>query len=424
MAGRIIHAAGGRIAVVAMLLLSGCWLQVGADAGHTRFNWVENGLNRENVDTLEVAWVRFLEGSQSEAIVSGGRVFVTNTDSGSEAASVMAFDAATGATVWERPLAARPPGAELVTVAAAPVAFVGDELWTGHSVIAWWWDGSEQCVFESDVLDPATGGRLSGTTGAPTSAAVSSGAVVARTLVNGQPDCSPPQERVLDVSRQQPDGSVVSWQSAIPVDTTRAEGPMLTGGQVVVIGEPETTVHSFAVDGCGAATCRATWTSTLDAPVGLISVPVAGSAGPIFVLAGQHLLALDRATGDELWRAPLGASGAGLALAEGTVYVTAGINDSQLQAFDADGCGAATCEPLWMASIGDQTGSDPVVGGGVVYVQAGSNLRAFDADGCGDVTCSPLVDILVLPSASLSLAGGRLFVSGGGIVAALEPATE
>jgi glucose dehydrogenase len=105
MAGRTIQVVGGRIAVVAMLLLSGCWLQVGADAGHTRYNSIESGLNRENVATLHVAWQRFLEGHSpnalSEPIVSGDRVFVTYVDTLQEA-GVMAFDTATGATAWEQ----------------------------------------------------------------------------------------------------------------------------------------------------------------------------------------------------------------------------------------------------------------------------------------------------------------------------------
>jgi outer membrane protein assembly factor BamB len=426
MAGQMMQAVAARVVLVALLLLSGCWLQVGGGPGHTRFNWIESGLTRENVDTLHMVWSESIQGNQSEAIVSGGRVFITSTPS-QEEARVRAFDAATGATVWDQLLVGRPSGAELVSVAGAPVAFVGEELWTGHSLDAYWWDGREECAFTSDVLDPATGERLRGTSGFP-SAAVSSGAIVTRTLRGADSTgCTPSGGPVLEVSRREPDGSFTTWRSTTAVGTLSNEGPTLTGDKVVVLGDA-TTIHAFAVDGCGALTCAPTWTASLDAPVSVLAVPVADATGPIFVLSGNNLVALDRGTGVELWRAPLSGLGADLALANGTVYATSidwgepePQQRSQLQAFEADGCGVAACEPLWAASLGDQTGTSPTVGGGVVYVVGGGYVRAFDADGCGAATCSSLVSVFVLSGGSLSLAQGRLFVAGSGRLTALEP---
>jgi outer membrane protein assembly factor BamB len=427
MAGRTfqaIQAIGARVALVASLLMSGCWLQVGLDAGHTRFNWTENGLTRDNVDTLVIDWEAGVPGLYlSEPIVSGGRVFLTYTTA--EEARVRAFDLATGATLWDQLLVQapfsgpRPPG----PIGGAPVAFVGDELWTGHFFVEL--GGARRCAYVSDILDPATGARLGGSEGFP-SAAVSWGPIVARNVTNaGSTGCTGPESHVLEVSRRQPDGSVTSWRSATAVDVARTEGPTLAGDEVVIaLGAPTTgfsdTVHGFAVDGCGTPTCMPVWTVTLDAPVSFV-MPVAGAAGPIFVLSGQNLVALDRGSGAELWRAPLGGLGAELALANGTVYATTARGHSQLLAFDAEGCDAPSCDPLWTASLGGETGTSPTVGGGVVWV-ASDSLRAFDAAGCGADTCAPLASRgFGVSFGQVSLAQGRVFVTSVRGLAALAP---
>ena len=70
------------------------------------------------------------------------------------------------------------------------------------------------------------------------------------------------------------------------------------------------------------------------------------------------------------------------------VYIVS--NDGKLQAFNAAGCGRATCTPLWTGSIGGTSGDGaPAVANGVVYVTSGSRLFAFPAGGCGRATCSP-----------------------------------
>jgi outer membrane protein assembly factor BamB len=72
----------------------------------------------------------------------------------------------------------------------------------------------------------------------------------------------------------------------------------------------------------------------------------------------------------------------------GTVYVGA-------DAFDASGCGAPTCSPIWSAVVGGPAGSvahaSPAVAEGVLYLgSSDENLYAFDASGCGAPTCAPL----------------------------------
>ena len=76
-------------------------------------------------------------------------------------------------------------------------------------------------------------------------------------------------------------------------------------------------------------------------------------------------------------------------VAGGVVYV--GSFGHKLFAFDASGCGAKKCQPLWTAATGGSIESTPTVSDGVVYVGSDDGkLYAFDAAGCGAETCKPL----------------------------------
>ena len=85
-------------------------------------------------------------------------------------------------------------------------------------------------------------------------------------------------------------------------------------------------------------------------------------------------------SGTPLWT---GATAAGIsksspAVVNGVVYVAA--EDNKLYAFKAAGCGTKTCQPLWTATIGNNSNADqssPTVANGVVYVASGSTLDAF-----------------------------------------------
>jgi hypothetical protein len=174
--------------------------------------------------------------------------------------------------------------------------------------------------------------------------------------------------------------------------------------------------------------------------------------------------ATDVTTGAELWTASPGdhtslLGGFMPTVADGRVLVTQG---SRLHAYAADGCGAATCAPLWSVDLGALVDTPPpvagnqgqafvlldtdvggnlttelvavsgddgavlwrtdlgvpdggmdgrpwiAVGGDVVYVTSPDNrLRAFAADGCGMPSCEPLW------SASISDVPGPPVVAGG-----------
>ena len=63
---------------------------------------------------------------------------------------------------------------------------------------------------------------------------------------------------------------------------------------------------------------------------------------------------------------------------------------SGLSAFDADGCGAKTCAPLWEAVDKNLFfyGS-PAVANGLVYIPLESQVNVYSAAGCGTPVCSP-----------------------------------
>ena len=77
------------------------------------------------------------------------------------------------------------------------------------------------------------------------------------------------------------------------------------------------------------------------------------------------------------------------AVVNGMVYV--GSEDHKLYVFAAAGCGHSTCAPLWTASTGGAVFSSPLVAGNTVYVGSEDHrFYAFPANGCGRSTCTPL----------------------------------
>jgi outer membrane protein assembly factor BamB len=79
------------------------------------------------------------------------------------------------------------------------------------------------------------------------------------------------------------------------------------------------------------------------------------------------------------------------AVANGIVYV--GSLDGNLYAFNANGCGLSSCNPLWIGQMSHEfsTVSSPAVANGVVFIgSADHKLYAFAAGGCGHNTCTPV----------------------------------
>jgi hypothetical protein len=393
----------GLAVALASVLLSGCWLQVGFDAGHTRHNDLEHRLTSANVATLAPTWSADLLASASEPIVRGDRVYLT-TGGRDAAADVSRIDArayatATGALAWDRELFEM--CCDTPSISYPPAAFVGGELWTGFLMLG----GSIRPTggYRNPVrLRPADGSIIDGETNVATSAAVTAAGVVAQTR--------------LQVGTDSGRSLAVRDQTTLATRWTADLGDSLIGpltepavvDQQVYLAD-QNTLSVFPVAGCGTPTCPPTWTLDLGNPLSTVAAARGGS--DVFAVSGNDLVAVARATGTVRWRAPLGALVApGLALTGDTVYVGAG---SGLQAFAAAGCGAATCGPTWTAQLaaGAAATAPPVVAGGVVYAGGDGSVDAFAAGGCGADTCPALTSVGVAGAADhLSVDGGRLFV--------------
>jgi outer membrane protein assembly factor BamB len=399
-------------AVMALAMTSGCWLQIGAGGGHSRYNPIERTLTAATVDGLRQQWSVDVAGGASEPIVRQGRVFVTWTTANST--GVQAFRLTDGSTIWNRSLLGGVGGSGSI-VLGSPVAFVGDQLWGSHLGFAPFAPGpggpGPVCVQGTDVLDPATGAGGGG--GDSSSAVVSAGGTRARTLLRLGAGCS--ATFLLEVVG--PNGQ---WTSAPFGVSSGSFMPTLAGDQVFL--SRSTVLEAYAVTGCGAATCAPAWTRTFASGV---SDAMAGTTGPVYVTADGALVALDRTTGAELWRMPVGAPGevfsGGTALAEDTVYVVAGPVDGapSLRVIDAAGCGATSCAPDWTATLPGTGLRAPSVGGDVVYTSTSTGVHAFAAAGCGTTTCPALTSVALPTSGTLSIGEGHVLVASGSRLTAL-----
>jgi outer membrane protein assembly factor BamB len=95
-------------------------------------------------------------------------------------------------------------------------------------------------------------------------------------------------------------------------------------------------------------------------------------------------------------------------------YVYLGGGDGVLRAFAADGCGAATCSPVWTGATGGAIRTDAAVDGRTVVVGSDDGkVHAFPATGCGAATCAATWTATPGGGAVLSsptLASGFVFV--------------
>ena len=105
-------------------------------------------------------------------------------------------------------------------------------------------------------------------------------------------------------------------------------------------------------------------------------IVISEDGGTLFAASGDQgrLRAYDAATGAERWRGDEYEAKTKPAVANGLVYT---VTSDSLRVYDADGCGAATCTPLWRRrSTGagpapvplPRSRTEPMVAGNVLYV--------------------------------------------------------
>ena len=226
----------------------------------------------------------------------------------------------------------------------------------------------------------------------------------------------------------------LSWVGHVPGDLDWTS-PVVMGDNVYINGGDAGLVV-FPAAGCGAATCEPTWQGQTG-PQAIAAPAVAGGivfsvSQASFTSNDGRLNAFDAAgcgapLCQPVWTGIGGTESflvSSPAIARSTVYV--GSFDGMLYAFDGRGCGSPTCQPLWTGQTGSPIDSSPAVAGGTVYVgSTNGRLSAFPADGCGSATCSPLWQGLTggsIDIASPTIAGGVALVSGGDFLFAFDAA--
>jgi outer membrane protein assembly factor BamB len=182
------------------------------------------------------------------------------------------------------------------------------------------------------------------------------------------------------------------------------DAPTVALGRVYVGSQTSDTsndgkLNVFNANGCGGSVCAPLWQGLAGPDSILQSSPAvtAGTAGArVYVGSFDGKMYVFNANGcgaptcQPLWT---GATGDHIesspTVSGSTVYI--GSNDGKLYAFNANGCGAPTCQPLWTGNTGETIfDSSPAVANGIVYIGSVHHLSAFRATGCGMPTCQPL----------------------------------
>jgi outer membrane protein assembly factor BamB len=131
---------------------------------------------------------------------------------------------------------------------------------------------------------------------------------------------------------------------ATDIAGTTASPPVVDPSESVIY----TGTDTGAVYALDAATGAILWTTT---GVGRATGDSPALAdGSLYVPTTDGFFVLDATTGAIRWTAPLGSVSTQPAVAGGVVF-TGGL-DGRVMAFDAAGCGADTCSPLWSVSTG------------------------------------------------------------------------
>lgn len=159
--------------------------------------------------------------------------------------------------------------------------------------------------------------------------------------------------------------------------------------QLVVLNAPTGTLLWRFVDPYSTA-IRFPSSPVVDNGYVFINMPGPGSATTLYAFNANGCGA---ATCSPLWSATNAGGSEDLAAANGVVYV--GSQDDYLYAFSESGCGNVTCTPLWKGQAPGPITGAPAIANGVVYatVQPTSlkgAFLAFSANGCGAATCTPL----------------------------------
>ena len=192
----------------------------------------------------------------------------------------------------------------------------------------------------------------------------------------GQPDCAP------------------LW---VGLTNGAVEAAPIATSSTVYVGSEDHNFYAFAAGGCGQSTCAPLWWvptgGAIDSSPAMVNnVLYFGSQdGKLYAVGAQGC---GRQVCPPLWTAQVGSIifGSSPAVSNNVVYIASfnelNSTDSRLYAFSTK-CAQPVCHPLWSAAAGDFVASSPAVANGVVYIGSGDDLLyAFDANGCGKASCN------------------------------------
>ena len=336
-------------------------------------------ISRSNVSTLHVVGRGTFGGQPRSIAVADGRVYV-QAKGGNDLTEFPADCATSCDPVWVADTGANHPVTpEFAPWAAGGIVYVGtDDLYAYSST----------CGTGGATCDPLWVGKVRGDATEP---ALGDGAVFVISL-GGKLYRFPS-------SCDAPDGVCrPDWVSA--TQPTNLFHPQVVGDSVVAQRFASPAYVAFPTSCAARSGCQPA--STWAPPAGAVRTAVPTSAGGITYMgvttgSGGELVAYPPscATGgghcspswtarftDEINAPPPIA-------ADGKVFVGSTVGGF-LKAFPAE-CGAATCDPLWSATVQNLDWTHPAVTNGLVY--AGSRdggVYAFPTDcGTGDAVCKP-----------------------------------
>ncbi len=321
---------------------------------------------------------------------------------------VVSYDAATGAERWRRPV----PGPSVSTLVV-----VGGEAWYG-----WRTSPSDPAGCDAAIE------RVNVNTGAPVATLadlypfellVMEGGVYTVTAT-GAAACSYPQPTGFEV--RDPKTGAVRWRGPYGRVAAAANGYVFNQ-PVARRRQRALAVRAFDADGCGAPTCNGLWTATLGGPGEMM----AARNGQVYVqnigLLGQSFTGVDQRTGlSPRW----------CRCRTATRRSTPPPTPTRSTRPSTAGAASRRCGPTrrpavrsWGACRGGRarcpTASRATTSSPATWCSwSAAAVYAFDADGCGQATCAPLVE---LPAGAneLIVASGRVYAASGRTAARSPP---
>lgn len=380
-----------RVCVVVMpLLLAACWPAPGGGPDRSAHNRFETSISTDTVADLGQVWTADVGPVESEPVTAHGKVYVH------DGTTLFGLNAATGEEVWSVDVGdvwdregRRFHGPVIVDgerVAAASVAPDGTDP-SGR-----WFDAQS-----GDLLDGGSDGYFSSIRGAYAAS------------VRQQWD---PRIGYISYLRVTNLDDGTSWSGVAGAEVTEVTvgrdlvfhvGFGLTAPPPHGSDDAGNGIRAFPLadaqtDCLGVAVCPE-WAIELPGDEVFPAVLSPDGATVFAVVDGLGVYALDSASGEILWASSGEINGtASPALADGRLYVPGLLGFTYV--FDAQGCGEATCDHLWLARTGnehDRISAQPTVAGkgdtALLFTTSDvfGSVDAYPAAGCeGPQACTPI----------------------------------